>query len=102
MWCNFINKSGDDISICTEFTKGEWDNNPYTRIYIVEDLEKKYDICSMNKNEVLDLLGTSHCVVSEKHITYTLGQKKEDLLFSYYRIDLDGLDNVEKTTVYQD
>ena len=43
--------------ILTEFSTEVWNENPDSRIYIVNDLEHKYDIISMNKNEILNLLG---------------------------------------------
>ncbi|MBU5449763.1 hypothetical protein [Acetivibrio sp. MSJd-27] len=88
--------------ILTEFSIEVWNENPDSRIYIVNDLEHKYDIISMNKNEILNLLGQNQCVVSNDHITYTLGKKKEDLFLSYYRIDFNEYDVVIKTSIYQD
>jgi len=99
---NFI-YSNEQINLQNaNFTVEAWQNEPFKRIYIVEDLHKKHSLVSMNKNEILDLLGKQHCTITDKSITYTLGKKKSELFFSYLTLSFDENGRVSKTYIYQD
>ena len=52
------------------FTPKNWDKHPYYRGYMIDDLEKKYDIQNMKKEEVLNLLGKNYADISRDTILY--------------------------------
>lgn len=101
LWYTVYIKDNTSLNI-TEFSKEKWQDTPYERVYIVEDLCKKHRLKDMNKDEILDLLGENHCVITDNSITYTLGKKMEDLFFSYFRIDFNEINEVINISVYQD
>lgn len=83
------------------FTYEKWENEPYKRIHIVDDLLEKYDLTSMTKDEVLKLLGEKECYISEQNINYTLGKDKT-LFFMYLDILFDEEGRVTSFRIYQD
>ena len=55
-----------------EFSKEAWDANPYNRP-MVEDLLEKYDLTSMTKSEVIELLGEKNLTVGKNTLSYGTG-----------------------------
>lgn len=41
----------------SNYSRSKWDNNEYLRYCMIDDLERKYKIVGMTKDEVTDLLG---------------------------------------------
>lgn len=87
--------------IDTTFTYEKWDKEPYKRIYIVDDMIEQYDLLSMNKDEILKLLGQKECYISDQNINYTLGKDKT-LFFMYLDIWFDENNQVSSFKIYQD
>jgi hypothetical protein len=56
-----------------EFSKEKWDTAPYDREPMLDDLQKKYNLNSMNRNQIINLLGTNGMTESEDSIRYETG-----------------------------
>jgi hypothetical protein len=89
------NTNSEDIL----FDSYMWDVNIYNRQKMIDDLQKKYDITSLNKEEVINLLGTNEASVSNNDIVYTIGK---DFSIVCLRIVFDDNGNVVKYYVYRD
>ncbi|WP_331698091.1 outer membrane protein assembly factor BamE [Paenibacillus sp. IITD108] len=63
----------------SNFTIEKWLNNQHSRVYIVDNLLKKYDFEQMTKDEVTKLLGTppeTNYFKGEDNIVYYLGDER--------------------------
>ena len=56
-----------------EFNQERWNEYPFKRYTMIKDLNNKYDLESMNRDEILDLLGKNSAVISETSIRYDTG-----------------------------
>lgn len=55
-----------------KFTVEKWDNENYThlRYLMIDDMEQKYDFVGMNKEDVMEILGTESCDIRENYHVY--------------------------------
>ena len=92
---------GNVESSKTEFSKEKWNSDWENRIHMMEDLENRYDLEGMNKDEIFLLLGENVCADFETYVIYTLGQKGGRLFdyMLYLEITFDENGNVEETRV---
>lgn len=62
-------------NITIEFTPQRWNSNVYARKRMVESLFDKYDLYSMSKKDLFNLLGRKGILeISERDCTYFLGR----------------------------
>lgn len=56
-----------------EFSQETWENDPYNRDVMIDDLLKSYDFLSMTKDDVINLLGNKRLYVGQKVLRYETG-----------------------------
>ena len=56
-----------------EFSQETWENEPYNRDVMIDDLLKKYDFLTMTKDDVINLLGNKRLYVGQEILRYETG-----------------------------
>jgi len=74
-----------------EFSPEVWDEYPYERGHMVNDLLENYDLVGMTKDEVIELLGEKRLTINEYGLIYETsgGFLKDERLF--LSVDENGI-----------
>ncbi len=56
-----------------KFSQEIWENDPYNRDVMIEDLLKSYDFLTMTKDDVINLLGNQRLSVEKDTLIYETG-----------------------------
>ena len=56
-----------------KFSQEKWENDPYNRDVMIDDLLKSYDFLSMTKDDVINLLGNQRLSVGNDTLIYETG-----------------------------
>jgi len=88
----------------SEFTPVLWDENPYERIHMLEDLFEKIELAGMSKQDVVKVLGENECNMLPDKYVYTLGSKNKYMFtyFYYLEIFFDEYECVKNFNVHMD
>jgi len=78
-----------------EFSPELWDEYPYERGHMVDDLLEDYDFIGMTKDEVIELLGEKRLVIGERTLRYeTSGGLLGDLILHFSFDENDTITDV--------
>ena len=84
-----------------EFSKEKWNDSPDQRGYMINDLKSKYDLDTMNKEEVIELLGRRGIQDYGDRLEYHFNYIAQiPGVFGYFEIRFDEKASVKSYRVY--
>lgn len=83
----------------SQYNSKLWNEYPSEREKMLDDFMKRYDIYSMNKNQVISELGTNDATISDSSIIYTIGA---DFFSNHLIIEFDDNNMVKNYRTYSD